>query len=472
MSIIETYKSDFKIVTYDENAIRSEKFHEALKNRGYNHRAFSSCDLFYELLKVELPHVLLLYYQPLDLEFHKMIQRVRKMSHEVDIVVLAGHEFWPGIQNLLESGLINDSWSWPLPDERTLSLRLNQLIEKMIFKFIAEQRSEETARIISKLENLKEHKTRQKPVKNLEFDSFDFNGEQNTTEIEVINQLMGILKGNASQSEFVYLRNYPARSRLLVMGTSFSDEKHFRGYQISFSQEDFKKDEKQVLEDLNQNLKEIFSWENFVVEPVELAGDLYGFVVAFHFNSMTFLKKMVRYLSVHLRNIRLEKAQKKPEIDGRLEQEIKPGQFPLVLFSEVSRSRRLKSPVSLVVCHLDFVSNQSQTVTKNFEFIKTRLRSYDLISRLDKNKIGLILPHCSFEDAAIKAEKIRRQLMNRDLKENSRLCFGVSEFPRLSANSDSLFWDARKACSQVLGAGKNRVCLYSADKGFQPEFQP
>ncbi len=64
-------------------------------------------------------------------------------------------------------------WSWPLPDEQTLCLRLDQLIEKIIFKFIAEQRSEETARIVSTLEDMKEQKTHQNPV-HLDFqDNFD-----------------------------------------------------------------------------------------------------------------------------------------------------------------------------------------------------------------------------------------------------------------------------------------------------------
>ena len=475
MSIVETYKSDFKISIYDEDVIRGGKVHEALKNRGYNQRTFSSCDLFYESLKTELPHALLLYYQPLNLKFHEMIQKVRDMSHEVDIVVLAGHEFWPGIQNLLKSGLINDSWPWPLPDEQTLSLRLDQLIEKIIFKFIAEQRSKETALIVSGLEDLKEQKVHQTPVR-LDFqDSFDFNGEKDTTETEVIHRLIEILKRNACQSEFVYLRNYPARSQLLVMGTSFSTEKHFRGHQVPFSITDFNRDRNQAQQRLGRNLKEIFSWEDFVVEPVEFAGDFYGFVVAFHFDSMAFLKKTLHYLSVHLRNIYLEKAKKQPEIDSRLEQGIKPGQFPLVLSSEVSRSRHLKSPVSLIICHLHSFSNQNQIMAKSLELIKTQLNSYDLISRLDQNKTGLILPHCSFKEAAIKAEKIRRQLVTQSLKtKNSelRLCFGVSEFPRLSADPEALFCDAQKACSQVLDAGKNKVCLYSADRNFQPEFQP
>ncbi len=475
MSIVETYKSDFKINTYDEDVLRSEKIHEALKDSGYNHKTFFSYDLLYESLKMELPHVLLLHYQPLNLKFHQMIQKVREMSHEVNVVVLAGHEFWPGIQNLLKSGFISDSWPWPLPDEQTLCLRLDQLIEKMIFKFIAEQRSGETARIVSGLENLKEQKSHEQPpdhsgVQNV----FDFNGDRNTNETELVNQLIGILKGTARQSEFVYLRNYPARSQLLVMGTSFSTEHHFRGHRIPFSIKDFKENKNQASEKLNQNLREIFSWENFVIEPVEFAGDLYGFVVAFHFDSMTFLKKMLRYLSVHLRNIRLEKAKKQPEIDGRLEQEIKPGQFPLALASEVFRSRHLKSPLSLVICHLHSVSNHNQTMAKSLEFIKTQLRAYDLVSRLDKNRMSLILPHCSSENAAIKAEKIRRQLLQ-NLKTkipSFRLCFGVSGFPLLSAGPEALLCDAQKACSQVLNAGKNKVCLYSADRGFQPEFQP
>ncbi len=114
---------------------------------------------------------------------------------------------------------------------------------------------------------------------------------KDTSETEVIDQFIGILKRNASKSEFVYLRNYPARSRLLVMGTSFSTEKHFRGHQVSFSIEDFKENEKQAMENLSRNLKETFSWGDFIIEPVKFADELYGFVVAFHFDSMTFFEK-------------------------------------------------------------------------------------------------------------------------------------------------------------------------------------
>ena len=110
---------------------------------------------------------------------------------------------------------------------------------------------------------------------------------------------------------------------------------------------------------------------------MEFAGDFYGVLVAFHFDSITFLKRMARYLSVHLRNIRLEKTKTQPPSSsfGKPSTASLQGDFHVlvtedyekfkrILFSEISRSRLLKSPVSLVVCHLHFLSSQNRTMEK------------------------------------------------------------------------------------------------------------
>ena len=180
----------------------------------------------------------------------------------MDIVVLAGYEFWPGIYNLLKSGFVTDFWPWPPVDEQIMSLRLNQLIEKMVFKFIAEQRSEETSRIVSCLEDMKEQNAKTREKIPLDQIPFDLDNYKDITETELVNRFIGILKKQAFKSEFVYLRNYPARSELLVMGTSFSTEKHFRGHKVPFSLKEFNGDKTRALEKLGQNLKKSFSWEN------------------------------------------------------------------------------------------------------------------------------------------------------------------------------------------------------------------
>ena len=72
-------------------------------------------------------------------------------------MVLADQGFWPGVDRLLESGLINDFWTWPPTDEKALALRLNRMMEKIIFKMVAEQKSSETERIVNRLCDLKKH---------------------------------------------------------------------------------------------------------------------------------------------------------------------------------------------------------------------------------------------------------------------------------------------------------------------------
>ena len=132
-------------------------------------------------------------------------------------------------------------------------------------------------------------------------------------------------------------------------------------------------------------------------------------------------------------------------------------------------------PVSLIVSQIEYVGDDTADFDKAFQIIKNNLRNYDFMTQLETNQVAIVLPHCRYEDAAIKAETIRRQLVARGLKTQNtplRLCFGVSEYPSLSPDSDSMIEDAKRACRQVLASGKNKVCLYTTEEEFVPEFRP
>ena len=563
MPILDLYKSDFHIITYDQDSVRGEKIHGMLKKQGYNHKSFSNREALNGSLKESLPHIIILHYQPLNLEFHELLQELRKMSDEVEIVVLSGSGFWPGINKLLKTGLIDDFWLWPPVDGKVLSLRLNQLIEKTIFKFIAEQRSRETSLIVDQIEDLKKRQKEKFHITNGSLDlltqtPFDLKPYKERTETELVTHFIEILKGSAVKSEFVYLRNYPPRSQLLVMGTSFSSEKHRLGHHLPFDLKNFNEDQSGALKRLNLEIKKIFHWGSFLVDSVEFADDFYGFLVAFNFDSLNFLKRMARYLSIHLRNLHLEKIQNlhgnssgkhlpenlpenkpvspnplKPEsslpaeslekslnsqkksfyeepVSGRgevLGQTAKTDDFEgkssssvsdrenfsdeskgssknshgfsenhenlkKTLSSEIERSRFLKSPLSLVICHLSFLYDQNETMEKSLELIKSQLHSHDRVIRIGFSRMGFVFPHCSFKEAAVRAETFRRQLTAKSIETNNpalRLCFGVSEFPKWSGSGESLFATAGKACNRVFHSGKNKVCLFSEEMAFKSE---
>ncbi len=473
MSIVEAYKEEFKIYCYDEEISRGDKVSDLLKKSGFDITVFNSRGLFLESLKQDLPHVFVLYYQPLSLRFREMLTKVREASSEVEIILLGGREFWPGVHALLKAGLVDDFLSWPAAGPEMLELRLNKIIEKSIYKFIAEQRSDETAKIVERLDEQASRDSFQPRSPALETDISGLLSSSQQTESGMVEQMITQLKSDFPTSEFVYFKNYHSKDQLLVTRTSFASENYFRGQSIPFNESRLSKDRGEEFNRLRGLIEESFSCENFLMQPVEFADHFYGMIVAIHFEATPYLQKTAKYLSLALRNCDLEKTGRGVEVDNNLEMTVTKTQFPLALSREVSRARRLKLPVALIVSQIEYIGDEDAQINQAFEIIKQSLRSYDFICHLDKGHFAMVLPHCRYEDAAIKAETLRRQLVARGLKTQNtplRLCFGVSEYPSLSGDSDALFEDAKQACSQVVVSGKNKVCLYSADDNFEPEF--
>ena len=476
MSIVDTYKSEFKIFVYDEDLTRSDRNREFLQKKGFNLTSFNSRGLFLESLKGELPHVFILFYQPLNMKFRELLGKVREASDEVEIILLGSKEFWPGVSHLIKSGLASDFWSWPVAGDAEMELRLGKIIEKYIFRMIAEQRSEVTAEIVARLDALKNIPTQEiGGTSEAEFsdDVTSMLQGEYQTEARVIEDLINHLKNQFPTSEFVYFKNYPAKDQLLVTRTSFSSENYFRGQAIPFSQERLENDRNKCFVDLRSLIEETFSCDQFSMQPVELSDHFYGLIMAVDFESHSFLQKTARYLSLNLRNLSLEGSSRGVEIDNDPEVGVSRTQFPFVLSREISRARRLKQPVSLIVIQLEYLDGGETELDRSFEVIKNGLRPYDVVTQLSENQMAVVLPHCDYENAAIKAEKFRRVLVARGLKTQNtplRLCFGVSEYPALSPDSDSLLADAKRACSQVMVSGKNKVCLYSAEENYEPEF--
>jgi GGDEF domain-containing protein/FixJ family two-component response regulator len=473
MSIVNTYKSEFKIWGYDEDLKRGQKLYDRLKSSGYQFLNFSSRGLFLDAIEGDLPHIIILYYQPLNLKFREILTKLRKMSHEVEVIILGSNDFWPGVDSLLKAGLVNDFWSWPMADTKVLELRINQIIEKNIYKFVAEQREGESQHILKKIDEIKAKSLISKPEKLELTDVLDFVSDHHNSEPRMIEDLINQLKKTFPMSDFVYLKNYPVKNQLLITRTSFTTEDFFRGQSITFNQERLGADKLDVYNQVRSLLEETFDCQDFKIQPVELGADFFGFIMAIHFDSMDFLKRTSQYLAIQLKNCILESTSKRPDRDSLLSLEVKASEFPLKLSAEISRARRLKLPLALILTHLEYVQAETRDRAVALEIITNSLRSYDFISHIDNEKVMIVLPHCTYENAAIKAETMRRQLVALGLKTQNtplRLCVGVSEYPSLSQDSDSLIVDVQNACAQVLASGKNKVCLYTKKDNFEPDF--
>ena len=156
------------------------------------------------------------------------------------------------------------------------------------------------------------------------------------------------------------------------------------------------------------------------------------------------------------------------------------------LFIEISRTRRLHLPLSLILLQLDQfeILESSYGSYKVNIFIKSIVknlikdsRSYDLFGCWSTAQIGVILPHTSERGASMKAEKIRWSVQSADFSKvfpshaHLTLSLGLSEYPRVSRSAESLFRSTLKALSFASKeGGGNMTAVATPAVGFKPDF--
>jgi diguanylate cyclase (GGDEF)-like protein len=162
--------------------------------------------------------------------------------------------------------------------------------------------------------------------------------------------------------------------------------------------------------------------------------------------------------------------------------------FSKLIDEEIARSRRLLLPVSLIFINVDRIrlfnekigAKQADAVLKIIALIfKRTARVNDAVARLGGDEFAFLLPHTPSSGATLKAERLRRIIESTKfpLLENSQLgpvtvSLGVSEYPSLCSDSESLLRSADEAMQQVKVAGGNKVCLSTPASGFQMDFTP
>lgn len=152
---------------------------------------------------------------------------------------------------------------------------------------------------------------------------------------------------------------------------------------------------------------------------------------------------------------------------------------------EISRSRRLKLPMSLLILKVDrsdeLFQSKDDYDKKLFmkllaKAITDNSRKTDIIGRVGEFELSIILPHTPTKGACIKAERLRQIIENLDFSQSIKnldlvtVSVGVSEYPSLCSDVNELFDSADSALYDVYNSTGNKVCLATANSGHIPDF--
>ena len=148
---------------------------------------------------------------------------------------------------------------------------------------------------------------------------------------------------------------------------------------------------------------------------------------------------------------------------------------------EIVRARRISQPVSLLCVRLDGELDDRARADASIRVIaailKKTARVNDFVGRTGPAELMLLLPHTDAMGAAVKGERARKAVETvkfAPLDESGppTISVGVSEYPAISSDAESLVRTADEALDQVRRAGGNKVCLGSPPSGFSPDFAP
>ncbi|MFI5174520.1 MAG: GGDEF domain-containing protein [Terriglobia bacterium] len=144
------------------------------------------------------------------------------------------------------------------------------------------------------------------------------------------------------------------------------------------------------------------------------------------------------------------------------------------LQSEISRAQRFSSQVSLILIDIDdfrvfneqhghIVGDQALVVLG--QIIRTYLRRYDVPARYGGEEFAVILPDTSTEDARKVAERIRTNVMEREIAAGHTtthftVSLGMANFPGQADSGLVLVACAEAALQHAKELGKNRSEIF------------
>jgi diguanylate cyclase (GGDEF)-like protein len=181
---------------------------------------------------------------------------------------------------------------------------------------------------------------------------------------------------------------------------------------------------------------------------------------------------MAEQLALALGNARLRASLRRQSVLDPLTGLFNRRYFDETLKRELARSRRMASPLSLVVLDVDhfkrvndgFGHAAGDAVLRAIaQLVRQSIRDCDVACRYGGEELVILMPDCEQEDAARRAETLRADIagappmMDGAGPEAVTASFGVAEYPLHGPDADALFWAADKALYKAKREGRNRV---------------
>lgn len=463
----EIYKKDISIFIFNENIYLARAIKDRIAPSEYDVHFYTDENLVRQSVYLALPHIVLL---PSTQKYEKLLFDIRKMSREIQIIVLAPEEDYEAVLSLRRKGFIDDFIIDPLKYMESIPYRVDLACERWMLMSQIESQPQQQA----SGENLSKESfiekaplfTTSMPQVDLSQDSILSDILRAGTDVEAVRvtlERMASLTGKA----FLYLEYDSIREVLALKDVSFGMRKDLEGLGIALNKVDNisefleKPHEYKIFKEF---LSEVFSASECDTRLLKNGDDIFGMFIALarlDDGSSLILDRSLTGLVVKIDNVKKTRI-----IHNHVHMDREFSCYTNKVFynkisDEISRSRRLTSPLSLLVFDVSggARSEQRYAALVVAKVLQRFTRVTDLVGKVGLCQFGVLLPHCPLENAVEKARKLQA-IVKAAFEENKITTVvvkaGVTAFPDQYSDAMSLLDAGERACSLADGFD---VCL-------------
>lgn len=493
---IRDYSSQFSVYILTANVDRGASVKVYLSQAGYDSYFFQDVGTFVQRVQENPPHLIVFFTSSLEGALADFVEKVHAINDDIKFIcvsattqfeILAQYNSW-GFADVIsdESASLESRIVWAVDracEKLYLTYQNEQLLEDLEQ---AQQKSSELHQVA--MENMKQVELeRQKPApprisnRLVEYRSA-------SSKEDLIQKYLNHVAGDTLCLYFKYLPSVKSFVATHANGVPVED---IKGVGVQLDSDTVREMGSQLAmgrlpQKFGQMLKEAFKLDPPQALPL-YAGNSFEGVFVFSGqaseNIKGHLSEEFSLFAMAYSNFVLEKRVDSLEVQDFVTEVYNRNYYLKALSDEVNRSRRLKSPVSVVKVALDDIYEIEQSkgelvrdeLLKALATVVTKTsRTNDLTCRSAANEIVMILPHCSRKGAALRAERLRRIIEGSSFLDSGlkiSISAGISEYPSLCDGAKSLDESASKALLHIIDKGGNKICLFKASEQHQPEFE-
>lgn len=522
---ISQQRPDFTIFVVDADYPSAQSLAGLLKASGYaDVQFYPTLEAALAMARENPPHVVLFDFERQEAAAEPFLVEMQSISPEIQSILMIDFKQTLSALQLVGRHLAYDTITRPFVSTLEIVQKIDRALVRLYFQFATEQLAEQVEDLQKKEIEFREVKgdlplstpsvsepaplsgsAQSSPAAGVPLAAKDDRalGEYlgRLAGIKDLEQTIQAFMDTASRelgnSPVLYFKYMASHVSLLVSQAAWLPIEKFRGVGVDLRKQDplalpgLFRDPNRI-EPLCSMLKSVFRTEQFSAFAHQNEGETLGLFVFLGTNEGAHDAPKVVVLRrafelAFKRNLTLKEKHAFDVLDN-LTGVFNRKHFAGRLDEEISRSRRILLPVSLVTLDVDGIGRlndrlgfqQTDSILRAVaQILRKTARANDIVARIGPDEFVCLLPHTGHMGAAVKAERVRRLIESTRfplLESNSlgplTVSLGVSEYPSFSNDAEGLLQTSHEALEQVRRAGGNKVCLSTPPPGFQMDFAP